>query len=210
MPKITNEFYREFLDKGIIKTLGEEEIKKVLLNIKGKNVKEGRALIIALYYTGARPNEVLKALAKDVEKKGSYITIKLQGSKNGLPRTIYLKGKSELPKELYNFSLGIFPEMYLFHNFRSKRIRTHLTKKGDKREYTIVSDKLYYWVKKWFENVQDISAYFLRHNRFSKLSESGITPEQIRILKGAKTFESVTPYLHMSTDISKKIARKMN
>ena len=41
--RITNLRYRQFLDEGIIQILTEEEIIKILQNIKGRNIPQAEA-----------------------------------------------------------------------------------------------------------------------------------------------------------------------
>lgn len=209
--KITNINYRRFLDSGEIEPITLEELIKALDCIKGKHIKEGRALLIALYYTGARPNEVLRLKPKDISKEGSYILIKLQGSKGGISRTVRLRYQLDLVKEFYKYAMGLFEDIFLFYDYRGQYTRKVLTQKGYKLRVDI-TQKLYYYIKKWFKDIRpdSINPYFLRHNRFSKLSMAGATAEEIRILKGAKNINSVTPYLHLSPDTSKKIAKKIN
>ncbi|QGH73133.1 MAG: site specific recombinase [Siphoviridae sp. ctjeG17] len=208
---IKNARYRKFLDEGIIKTLKEEDIILVCQNIKHKYPAEARNLIITLYLTGARPNEALKLKGKDFKDEGKNITISLQPSKKGLPRTIYLQRKNKLVDYLAKYGLRCYDEAYIFPHFRGGYNRKRVTKRGiiERIEY---ADKLRYWVKKWFSVLPDgtITTYFLRHNRFSRLAEAGATMEQIRLLKGARTFDSVTPYLHMSTETAKKMSKKIN
>lgn len=211
MPLIKNEKYRQFFDEGIIETLGEEDIQRVLENITGKNSKEGRALLIALYYTGARPNEILNLRAKDLLKERSYLKVKLRGSKGGLPRTLYLPLRHKMVKELASFSVKNHPDMYLFWNYRGRYNRTHINKKGEIKQYVEIGDKLRYHMYKWFDTLVQggVPPYFLRHNRFTKLAENDATAEDIRQWKGSKTLASVTPYLHMSSRTGKKLARKL-
>lgn len=208
--KIKNKWYNKFLKEGIIDTLGEEDIEKALLNVKGKYMKEGRALIILLYYTGARPAEVLDLKSKDVTKKDTYILIKVRGAKKGRARTIYLRYKLKLVKELYKYISSVYDEMFLFFHFRSNYTRVTENKRGDKVEYLETTSKLRYYFIRWFANVLEgsIPPYFLRHNRFSKMMEAGLTAEEIKQMKGSKTVKSVEPYLHLSTRTAKKLARK--
>lgn len=210
MNKITNTNYRNFLDNGIINTISEDQVKQALNNISGRRFREGRSLLIALYYTGARPNEVLRIKAKDVEKEGSYITVRVPASKGGLPRKIYLRWKIDLVKELYKFASARPLEMYLFYNYWSKYKRK-VVKKGVVTKRRDISAKLYYNVVKWFTGVVDdsVSPYFLRHNRFSKLSEAGLTMEELRMIKGSRSIDSVGYYVHMSTGTAKKAAKKI-
>ena len=133
--------------------------------------------MITLFQTGARPNEVLNLKGKDIFKQDSYIIIKMPGSKGGLNRSIFLKSTNGLTKELYNFSRGVFSEMFLFYHYRSNCKRLI---KG--REYTEITCNLRYHFKRWFTGVIDgsIPPYFLRHNKFSTLAEKGVSMHNIQ------------------------------
>lgn len=211
--RIKNKHYNLFLEKGLIEPLEEKELKQILDNIKHKSTLEARALLIVLYYTGARPCEVLEVKAKDIEKKGSYVTVFIKGDKKGsLPRTIHLPYRRVYVKEMYIFASSIFYDRYLFYNFRSRTLRKYKDKTGNIREYIQTCDKVYYWVKKWSECLSRgaIVPYFLRHNRFSKLMLKGATDAEVRQIKGARSLNSVLPYVHLSTAKSKKLAGKMD
>ena len=205
--RIKNALYRKFLDEGIIEILKHEDIVKVLNNIKGKNAKEARALVICLYLTGARPVEVLNMKAKDISKESQFILAKVPASKNGLPRTIYLQIRNSLAKELLNFAMSLMGERYLFWNFRGSSRQKYITDNGFLKEYNVITYKLRYYFKIWFNSL--IPPYFLRHNRFSQLSQDGASMDQLKNLKGAKSYESIQPYTHLSSDSAKKIARKI-
>jgi site-specific recombinase XerD len=208
--RIKNKWYRQFLDEGIIRTLSEDDIIKALDNVKGNYSAEGKALLTTLYYTGARPIEVLDLKAKDIIKKNSYVLIKLRGAKKGKPRTIYLRYSLPLAKELYKYATTVYNEMFLFFHYRSSYKREVTSNKGETKVVYETTAKLRYWFKKWFSNVLDdgISPYFLRHNRFSKMMEAGLSIEEIKQMKGSRTTSSVEPYLHLSSRTAKKIARK--
>lgn len=226
--KITNTHYRKFLDEGVIDTIGKRELATALKNVTGKYRNEGKALLITLYYTGARPVEVLDIKAKDFGRKDSYVTIHLRGSKGGVARTLFLRYDDKYVQELYGYARGIFPEMLAFYHFRNNYERTiktsycvcgkkkhaHPTEKCGKfipklKTRIDTTDKLRYYVKKWFKGVLDesIPPYFLRHNRFSKLMQEGMSDKDIQMLKGSKSIESVQPYLHMSTKRAKDLAK---
>lgn len=204
---ITNPHYRKFLDKGEIDLVTPEQIKAALSNITGKNTRAGRSLLIALYYTGARPNEILSILGKDIDTDGKHITIQTPASKRGLPRKIYLP-KNELTEELLKYARTTFPELPLFKPYISTYTRIRTTKKGAS-ENTEKTDKLRYYFAKWFKGVIEPPPppYFMRHNRFSQLSANGASTEQIRLIKGAKTPASVTPYIHLSSAEAKKTSK---
>lgn len=210
--KINNPNYIKFLDEGIINVLTEEHINKALQNIKGKHIKTHRAFLIALYYTGGRPGEVLDLRGRDFSRDKSYILIKMAASKGGLPRTVRLRFSLPLVKELYFYAIGMFPDMYLFFYLRSNYIKKYIGKRGNEHVRIEKSAKLRYYFKRWFYNVIEggINPYYLRHNRFSKLSEAGATMEDIRQIKGCKTFDSITPYIHMSKAKSVSLAKKIS
>ena len=203
---VTNKNYRQFLDHSIIDTISEDQIKIALNNVTGKHTREGRALLITLYYTGARPNEVLNLKGKDVSKQESYIVFKMPGSKGGKTRPIYIPYRRELIRTVYNYSMGVFPDMYLFYNFRSKYTRY---KNGV--ESNEVSNNLRYYFKKWFTGVIEgsIPPYFLRHNRFSNMAERGVSMEEILFYKGGLSMACVNKYVHLSTKTAKNIAKKI-
>jgi integrase len=211
--RITNKHYRQFLDTGMIQLINNEDIIKVLNNVEEQHQREIRALIICLYFTGARPCEVLSLKAKDFRKDKSLLEVQFKVTKkHGLPRTLYFKLNNPLIKELYDYTNSLFEETFIFYNFVSKYKRAHYNKKGDLKIYYEVSDKLRYHFKKWFSviDVESYTPYFLRHNRFSKLAGKGVTMEELRLAKGSKTLNSITPYLHLSTDISKKLSKKFD
>lgn len=208
---IKNPNYRKFLDEGIISILKEKTIDLILSNIKHKSQTEAQALVMTLYLTGARPVEVLHIKAKDVGKDGRYITIKLKGFKRGLPRTFYLRSSHKYAIFIYNFAINIFLERYLFYSFKGIYKRIRANKKGEIIEREEFSQKLYYHIKKWTEDIDigEITPYYFRHNRFSDLTMKGINDNEIKTLKGCRSYESIAPYQHMSTRNLKRIARKL-
>jgi len=203
--------YRKFLDDGIIKFLNTDDIANALKNVKGRHIKSGRALIICFYYTGARPIEILRMRAKDINKDKSYFKINLTPSKRGLTREIHISQKRKFMKELYDYSMSLPPEMLMFYHYKTKYIRTRQTKKGLKT-YVEETDGLRYHFYKWFSNVIDgsISPYYLRHNRFSKMSRNGATMDQIKFYKGSRTYDSIYPYLHLSSEMAKKASKTID
>lgn len=209
MQRITNKNYREFLDHGIIKTIGPEEIEQAINNTKGKHKTQATALILILYYTGCRPNEALKLRSTDIKKEGTHLIIQLPASKNGLPRQAHLPLKLPHTNDILELAKKTHPEILLFHMYQNRYVRNTHNKKGEAKQYIETGDKLRYHFAQWFKGIIDISPYYLRHNRFSKLAEQDATAEEIRLLKGAKSLNSVTPYLHLSSKAAKKIGRKI-
>jgi len=211
--RITNKFYLEFLEKGLITTIKKEHIEQAAKKISGEYFLMYKIMLYILYLTGARPVEVLNLKGSDVTKKGGYIIIQVPAAKNGLTRPIYLKLKNPFVKEIYDFAKGFFPQMFLFWGIRGTYTRTRINKKGVVKTYIETSRRFRYHCGKWFKDILEVNTsvtpYHLRHNRFSRLSENGATAEDLRLLKGAKTYASVTPYIHLSSERSKKMSGKI-
>jgi site-specific recombinase XerD len=205
--KIKNPNYRKFLDTGIMEIIEEDKINAILDNIKGKYRQEARSLVICMYYTGARPIEILNIKAKDISKTRQHILLNIKGSKRGVPRVVYLKYKLPLVKEFYSYCSSLFEEMLLFYHFRNKYIRRFINNKGEIKEREEITSKLTYYFKRWCKGVIDIPPYYLRHNRLSKLAQKGASDRLLMQLKGAKDSKSVQPYIHMSKEGSKKLAK---
>lgn len=206
MPKIKNKLYKQFLEQNYLEPFTEQDLIKGLNNIKSKYLKEARSLIILLYYTGARPNEVLRLVAADIykdNKNHKYLVVKIPSSKKGITRKLEFKLEKPLIKEVYTYAIGLYGDMFLFYHFMSKSTNLIKLKSGEIKEYADLSNKFRFHFKKWFP---EITPYFFRHNRFTKNLEAGATIEEIRIMKGAKDFRSVFPYSHMSKTTRRKLA----
>ena len=89
MPKIVNERYKEFIDKGDIKVFSMEELDKGIKKAgASKYGKMARAFLIALYYTGARPIEILQLKPSNFTKDKTYMVIKIPTAKKGRTRLV--------------------------------------------------------------------------------------------------------------------------
>lgn len=211
MTQIKNKLYVQFLrEKGEIKIINEDDINLVLESIKTKHRLEARALVICLYYTGARPNEVLRLKSSDVVRDGRYINVRVVGSKRGLTRKLRLPIKLNLVKEFYRYVEGTPPEKLLFFNFIGNYERVRYKKNGSISRRKETSDKLRYHINKWFSVLPEtITTYYLRHSRFSQLAEAGLSLQELKFWKGSRTVESIQPYLHMSARTSKTIGRAL-
>lgn len=208
--RIKNKHYKLFLENGFIEPISEDTIIKMLDNVPAKRRNQARALVISLYLTGARPSEVLKQLAKNIKKERNYYVIEIiDTTKNALPRKVYVNNRNKLAMELYQYAESFLPDMYLFPDFIGSYARTYEKKNGEIVTYYETSRKVRFLLYKISETVIEdgIPPYFLRHNRFSKLVENGASLEDIRQIKGARSMDSVTPYLHMSSKIGKKISK---
>ena len=204
MPAVKNEHYKRFLNEGIIEILDKEKFKELLNAVEHPHLDHARALVILLYYTGRRPSEVLELTHKDVKLFKNYIEIMFRTKKDGRGTLIQLP-KDEITVELWEFfeKHVAHPDAYIFWMFRSNKVRV-----VNGREYKDVAAKLWHWVKKWGQKAgMDITPYFFRHNRLSDLAMKGADPYDLMYFKGAKDLKSVMPYLHLSMDRAKKVAR---
>ena len=206
MPKIVDKRYKEFLEKGAIELFSMDELDKGLVKAgRSKYGKQARAFLIALYYTGARPVELLQLKPNHFTKKKNYLTIQIPTAKRGVPRVISLPITRKHVTELYKYALSLFEDLNIFYDLVSYKVRYYTTKKGDKKQYTIITDRVYYYIRKWL----GVNPYFIRHSRMSSLSQNGASMNELRLYKGAKSFDSVYPYLHMSSQLSEKVGRKL-
>ena len=213
--KIKNKNYREFLEKGVITILTSEHLARALnqvTGIRGNYVKEGRALVIGLYYTGARPAELLEMECKDVEKEGNYISMDLKTLKRGLARKVYVSQQRLGMKEFYKYSKSNFPNYKMFFHYKRDYLKSVKLPSGEIKQYTETSYAVRYYINKWFKGVVNndtIPPYFLRHNRISSAAEKGATLQELKYLKGARDIKSVNPYLHLDKTKAKKLAKKI-
>lgn len=215
--KIKNKNYRKFLDNGVIDLVTLDQLEAALNNVKGvrgQYIKEGRALLIALYWTGARPVEILLMKAKDIqlhEKHKTLVSLHLKTAKRGNERKILIPKQRKFMKELYTYSKSIFPEMFMFKHYENRYVRHYTDSRGNSKQHIDTTDKIRYYVSKWFTGVieDSITPYFLRHSRFSSMSEYGADPIEIKHYKGSKKMSGVEPYLHLSSKRMVKTARRV-
>lgn len=208
--RIKNKWYVEFLEKGSIQYIKPEHIDQVTANFKGKNRDMSLSLVYCLFLTGARPIEVLNIKAKDVVRDSQYLRIQVSAAKNGLPRPIFIKFSNKYAKHIYEYARQLMPEMYIHYAYRGKYVRHVINKKGVVKTYAELSRPVRSNFAKWFTGIlgdETVLPYHLRHNRFSQMSERGATAEEMRISKGARTYASVMPYIHLSSERGKKISK---
>lgn len=212
MPKIKNESYRKFVEKGLIDIMKPEEFKQRFEAIKLEKhqdrLTQWKAFLILLYWTGRRPAEVLRLRAKDFDKKGQLVSILFETLKGGRASVCYLSTR-RVPAVLkvYEWAKKNFPEALLFNKLvSSTRDKvTYTTKQGNTvtKTYTRTTKNITYLVTKWF----NVPPYFFRHNRFSDMSMKGASDKQLQYAKGAKDSRSVEVYLHLSDKKARETSR---
>lgn len=205
---VKNKYYREFLDKGKITTLSQEELEKALNNITGRHIKMGRSLLILLFYTGCRPIEALDLHPEDFQVEGQNLIVSLKTRKRGIARDVYLPLRNHHIKELKSYALGMPPTSLIYYKYIS--LARHKKTKKDGTVYYLNqrSKKLHRYFRLWFKDIRDepIPPYFLRHNTLSRLAELGHSEMELKYLKGARSVESVAPYVHLSSIKAKKLS----
>ena len=207
MPKIINERYKEFIEKGTINLFSMEELDKGLVKAgRSKFGNMARAFLIVLYYTGARPVELLQLKPTNFTKTKSFLDINIPTAKKGKARMVSIPMSRKYVTELFKYASSLFDEIYIFYELISKRTKVIPSKKtGELKEYIVNTDRVYYYIKKWI----DVNPYFLRHSRMSSLMKGGIDMIGLQQFKGTIRPDSVMPYLHMSKQMAQKIGRKL-
>ena len=206
MPRIKDSAYRQFLDTGIIELIDTDVFQKGLDKVDHPHKQQARALLILLYYSGARPSEALDLPAADVKTEGKYIKILFPTKKRGRARIVYLPKNPHI-KEFYEYVKPFSSINYnLFWAFKSKhkKLVRYTTGKGPQvRAYIDTTSRLRYWFKRWL----GLTPYFLRHNRFSSMSLRGASAQEIAFVKGSRDLKSAMIYIHLSTKQARRTAR---
>jgi len=164
--------------------LTEEDLKEMLTNCKDA---EERVCLILLYYTGARPQEILELRVKDVWQDGNKIAVSIPTLKKGIGRTIFIP-LNNVTQELISFVKERPKDLKLILKWRfSHNIRDFVYRISEKK----------------------LTPYFFRHNRISQLANAGVDPYTLKRFKGAKSVLSVEPYLQLAGTGMKRIANKI-
>jgi integrase len=147
-----------------------------------------RAWLLILWFTGARPAELLVLVKRDIVIEPDKISFKLHTAKLGKTTEFIARQR--------NLVLQISSDNRLVHD-----LQTYLSKlKGD-------DSRLFTWNVKTGYNVvvyaarkalgKDLCPYNFRHSRMTLLAEAGASEEQLKRFKGSFTTASVRKYLHV-------------
>jgi len=201
MPKYKKRWWKD------VQKTGERDLFITIVKLKQylNNCKYNyeKICLILLYYTGARPSELLDLRIKNFgfdrlcdsnKNLIDCVTVVLPTKKSGISRKIFIPIINEnrdvlehLTKFLQNYNN--LTEMRLF----------------PQRWSTVHSIK--YAVKRATNN--ELAPYFFRHNRLSLLADDGANLYQLMHFKGAKTPNSVLPYLTLAGRDIRDISLKM-
>ena len=135
MPTIKNKQYNEFRNGGFIHKINKDHLTKALDNVFTRYKWEARSLLILLFWTGARPSEILDLKAKDISRDGNFVTIKMPGKKRGNSRIIYISSSRRHIREVYDYATFMFDEVYLFYYYIGKYTKRIKNKTGEIKEY---------------------------------------------------------------------------
>lgn len=211
MPKIINERYRAFKENGTIEIISSEKFAEMLDKIDYKvnptMTKQGRALAILAFYSGLRPTELVKIKPTDIEQTKNFLKLKFCANKKGRFSTVWLPLNYQL-QEFWDYAkkgLPNFPVFYLFNNPSPNKVKYVLkrTKETKQKTYSRLSYRVNYLFKTFF----DLPPYFFRHNAFSALADLGATDRQLMQAKGAASYQSIQPYVHLSQEQGIKLAK---
>ena len=166
------------------KLISLEEVKQMLLRCRDW---QERVCLLLLYYTGARPSELVLLRVENVRRFRNKVIVQIPTKKGGISRTIFLP-LNELTKEIIdhlnrNPSEPLIPRIKNPWNIRDMVYR--------------VSENKY-------------TAYFFRHNRIAKLANKGYDIYTLKHFKGAKTISSVEPYIILAGQDLRKLAKDLD
>lgn len=231
MPKTNNQDYNKFLKENEIELIDQDQLQEWLDKMttahlpRKCSLEQARALLIMIYYTGARPSEIVEVCGKDIVqkkyKRQRVFEIKLITLKRGTVRHIPIPVNKQT-RFLYDYAQKQHPEQFIFYAFRKNtKIKvkwsikkpilikengkiiqdTHIENK--QKEYLRRGHTLNRYTKMWTGKL----AYFFRHHRFSYMADKGASDNDIQFVKGAKSPNSVAPYKHMSIQRKEKLAK---
>ena len=174
---------------------------KALMNAPNTETKTGirdLALMVTLYGTAARIDEVLSIRIKDMHLKGKNPYINIIG-KREKERTLYLLPKAVAHLELY---------MKVFHgdNPAPERVLFYSNHKGvkEKLSQSAVRQRLGIYAKIAHEECPDVPldlhAHQFRHAKASHWLEDGMNIAQISELLGHESVETTMKYLDISIE----------
>jgi len=165
--------------------IGTDEFTSMYNNAEGR---QDRAWLTVLWFTGARPSEILELRKKDIIINPESIQFVLSTKKLGFrksdgfiieKRTLVLKisEKNRYVKNLCRY-LEPFKDGELIFSF-SRRHGLNIIYRISMRAFGF-----------------KLCPYNFRHSRLTLLAEKGATIEELKRFKGARGDKSVTNYLH--------------
>lgn len=163
--------------------LSEEEVARL---IESASTSYHRVILMTLYGTGLRREELCRLKVTDVDSQRMVIHVR-QG-KGHKDRDVTLSPRLlEVLREYWKWRR---PRIYLFPSYQRKR-----------REQPITSKTVYYAVREAARRAgikKKVSPHLLRHSWATHLLERGTDLKTIQMLLGHFDLEATTIYLHLS------------
>jgi integrase len=155
---VTNEMAQAMIDKALI--------------------QRDKFLVAILYFSGARPDELLRLKKQDIVEDNGKLVIKLHTSKLGKHEGFLIEDRL----------LTMNSEMPFFDIVRTywmESLGEYLLSISERRMEQVI------------ENLSDckLCPYNFRHSRLTKLARAGATLDQLMYWKGAVDTKSVAPYI---------------
>jgi integrase len=190
MPLYKNEALANLRQGSPLKIMEYKEFHELAERIADKRVK---VIFSLLYFTGARPAELVYLKARDIYQKGPKIWIYYTTTlKRGVPRRFPI--------------LARFAEARAIMRYRERILDGEALLFPELARVKQPKDYIGYRLNKAGVN---FPPYYFRHNRFTIMASKGATIELLKNLKGARRISSVEYYLH-ATEAQVESATKFN
>lgn len=237
MPEVTNEVYKRVLQTQEIELIKPKALNKWFDKIPStKRPKKAtethcRILLTLLYYTGARPSELIDLTPKDIIKielpktedspKVRAYQITLKTLKKGKPLRNLLIPINKYTSFCYKNIKKQHPLQQYFYAFVSRKGGTknkvtwtnkrkiYVRQNGQliQEELKETKEKTYFKkgnkINKYITNLTGLPPYWFRHHRFSFMFDKGAPIKNIADFKGGK-IENTTPYIGVTSGQKKK------
>lgn len=138
--------------------------------------KQHKFLVAILYLTGARPSEIMLLERQSFEIYMDRVDVLLKTKKGGYDRTLQLLIESPFVEEI------IIPYLMWMDQVGQEKPFTFSSTSMVKHVIYILSGNKY-------------CPYNFRHSRLTKMAKAGASPFELQQWKGAKSMDSVIPYI---------------
>lgn len=191
---------------------------------KGTSEEQCYALMVLLWYSGARPGELMELKKENMypllDSKGVYgIALTLRTLKHGEDYRKISIPYNKITQQMYNYVQNSPPDTYYFYNWRAFHLpikhkwTTHqviyVREQGKllpedshqqkEKAYLIHSRRTWDYI----HTLTGLPPIYFRHHRLSWMAKLGASNTQMKEYKGAKSFNSVTPYLQLGGNVEK-------
>ena len=147
-----------------------------------------RTWITILWFTAARPAEVLELTSKDITIETEKIIFRISTKKLGAKGKFMVRTRTlilNIPCD-HRYVKAIRRHLYHFQHKPELKIFTFSQKTGSNIIQRLGYDAL---------GVQ-LCPYNFRHSRMTLLAEKGATEDELKRFKGSRSTQSVRPYVH--------------